>query len=67
MGQIKYASFSERGVRTNNEDDIQIEVNQADGRYLFVVCDGMGGHDLGEVASQVVGSTICEYWEKAGS
>lgn len=65
MGQIKYASFSERGIRTNNEDYIQIEVNQADDRYLFVVCDGMGGHDLGELASQVVGSTICEYWEKA--
>ena len=65
MGQVKYASFSECGIRTNNEDDIQIEVNQADGRYLFVVCDGMGGHDKGEIASQVVGSTICEYWEEA--
>lgn len=67
MGQIKYASFSERGIRTNNEDYIQIEVNQADDSYLFVVCDGMGGHDKGEIASQVVGSTICEYWEKASS
>lgn len=65
MGQVQYASFSECGIRTNNEDNIQIEVNQADGRYLFVVCDGMGGHDKGEIASQVVGSTICEYWEKA--
>lgn len=35
------------------------------GRYLFVVFDGMGGHAMGEVASQVVGSTICEYWEQA--
>lgn len=65
MGQVKYASFSECGVRTNNEDYIQIEVNQADDRYLFVVCDGMCGHDKGEVASQVVGSAICEYWEQA--
>ena len=67
MGQIRYASFSERGVRTDNEDYIQIVGNPGDGRYLFVVCDGMGGHDKGEAASQVVGSTICEYWEKVSS
>lgn len=65
MGQIRYASFSERGVRTDNEDYIQIVANTVDNRHLFIVCDGMGGHDKGEVASQVVGSTICEYWEQA--
>ena len=65
MSKVRYASFSECGVRTNNEDYIQIVGNPDDGRYLFVVCDGMGGHAMGEVASQVVGSTICEYWEQA--
>lgn len=65
MGKIRYASFSETGERTNNEDYIQIIGNPDDGRYLFVCCDGMGGHAMGEVASQVVCSTICEYWEQA--
>lgn len=65
MGQIKYASFSERGVHTNNEDYLQIVSNPVDDHYLFVVCDGMGGHDKGKVANQVVGSAICEYWEQA--
>ena len=65
MSKIRYASFSECGVRTNNEDYIQIVGNPDNDRYLFVVCDGMGGHAMGEVASQVVGSTICEYWEQA--
>ena len=65
MSKIRYASFSETGVRTSNEDFIQISCDPDDGRYLFVCCDGMGGHAMGEVASQVVGSTICEYWEQA--
>lgn len=57
-------AFSETGVRTNNEDFIQTSCDPNDGCSLFVCCDGMGGHAMGEVASQVVGSTICEYWEQ---
>ena len=65
MSKIRWASFSECGVRTNNEDYIQMVSDHDDGRYLFVCCDGMGGHSMGEVASQVVTKTICEYWEQA--
>lgn len=65
MSKIRWASFSECGVRTNNEDYIQMVSDHDDGRYLFVCCDGMGGHSMGEVASQVVATTICEYWEQA--
>ena len=65
MGTVRYASFCECGIRSNNEDYCQVVANPEVGRYLFVVCDGMGGHAMGEVASQVVCSTICEYWEKA--
>lgn len=65
MNKIRYASFSECGVRHNNEDYIQIVSDPHQGRHLFVVCDGMGGHSYGEEASQVVGSAICEYWGQA--
>ena len=65
MGKIRYASFSETGVRRDNEDYCQVVADPDNDRYLFVVCDGMGGHAMGEVASQVVCSTICDYWEKA--
>ena len=65
MGKIRYASFSEAGVRRDNEDYCQVVADSDNDRYLFAVCDGMGGHAMGEVASQVVCSTICDYWEKA--
>ena len=65
MRQIKYTSFSECGVRRDNEDYCQVVANPEDGRYLFVVCDGMGGHAMGEVASQVICTTICDYWKQA--
>lgn len=50
-------SFHELGKRANQEDSIfppDGEATPAD--RLFMVCDGMGGHDKGEVAS----ATVCE-------
>lgn len=47
--------FSHRGrVRSSNED--ATHVNDAAG--LYVVCDGMGGHAAGEVASQLAVSVV---------
>ena len=47
----------------NNEDNLNI-VEIADKRILFVVCDGMGGHSCGEVASQTVCESFSAYWEQ---
>lgn len=65
MSKIRYITFSECGVRHDNEDYCQVVANPDEGRYLFVVCDGMGGHAMGEVASQVICTTICDYWKSA--
>ena len=65
MGIIRYTTFSECGVRRDNEDYCQVVVGPDKNRYLFVVCDGMGGHQFGETASQVVCTTICKHWEQA--
>ena len=59
---MKFIQFAEKGPRMNNEDSLNI-VEIADKRTLFVVCDGMGGHPFGEVASKVVSDVISKYWQ----
>ena len=44
-------------MRDNQEDALWPEDNSTDCR-LFILCDGMGGHDHGEVASKLVSQTI---------
>lgn len=65
MGNIKYAAFSEAGIRRDNEDYCKVVEDSKNNRYLFVVCDGMGGHAMGEVASRVVCECIYDYWQHA--
>ncbi len=62
--KIYYGSFSECGPRRNNEDYIAVRQMPEQNRSVFVLCDGMGGHDCGEVASRLVAEHICDYWVK---
>jgi len=48
--------------REQNEDAGGIYVNQT-GQELLVICDGMGGHAAGEVASQFVNDSLKERFE----
>ena len=52
-------SIHEIGQRANQEDAIA----QWDNR-LFVLCDGMGGHEKGEVASQTVCQSLVKWFEQ---
>ena len=61
--KIKYTTFSEAGVRRANEDVCRVvEISDCD-MILMVVCDGMGGHALGDVAAETVCNAVCDYWE----
>ncbi len=62
--KIYYGSFSECGPRKNNEDYIAVREMPEQNRAVFVLCDGMGGHENGEMATRLVAEHICEYWVK---
>jgi protein phosphatase len=61
---IRCTSYGETNVgrkRTHNEDNLLVFPE----RNLFVVADGMGGHACGEVASEMVVSTMRDYFGRA--
>jgi PPM family protein phosphatase len=56
---IVAAAVSDVGkVREHNEDSFSCEAD----RGVFIVCDGMGGHAAGEVASALAVKTVRERW-----
>ncbi len=51
-GMLTYASFTDKGGREINEDSIGVFENGEN--RCFVLCDGLGGHGMGDVASSLV-------------
>lgn len=55
--EIEAYNLQELGQRANQEDSLFPALGKVtSGDRLFVLCDGMGGHEKGEVAS----ATVCE-------
>lgn len=75
--KLRLAARCEAAGRPNNEDNYQVDENLADDQWgfsadkefslgekgsLLLVCDGMGGMNAGEVASEIAVQSIKEYF-----
>ena len=60
--KIGYTTFSEAGKRRANQDVCRVIEIPERNSSLMVLCDGMGGHSMGDVAADTVCNAICEYW-----
>src|SRR6478609_9305126 len=54
---LRVGSRSAQGVRPNNEDRFVVDMGQS----LFLVADGMGGQERGELASGMAAEMIPQY------
>lgn len=56
---MKYAAISDKGIiREQNEDFWNIVLDTDGNPQAFIVADGMGGHEAGDVASRMAVETI---------
>ena len=58
---IHYATITNEGSREINEDSLGAYSH--DGLHCFVLCDGLGGHGMGDVASQLVRNVFASEFE----
>ncbi len=62
--EVQMAGACDPGMaREHNEDAISLQDDDGRGYYMAIVCDGMGGHNAGEVASAIAVETISKYIE----
>ena len=53
---LRYASITKPGNRSLNEDSVG--AFKKENNHCFVVCDGLGGHGMGDIASNLVKSVF---------
>ena len=58
---ITYTTISEKGNRLINEDSLAVK--NISNNFYFLVADGLGGHERGEVASRMVADKVIKCFE----
>lgn len=59
---ISYSCFTDRGDRKINEDSLNV-IDLGENK-CFVLCDGLGGHGMGDIASSMVVSVFSDLFKK---
>lgn len=63
--RLEFGAYSHRGkVREKNEDSYYVPSCKYNVDGLFMVADGMGGHNAGEVASKMMIREIADYFRQ---
>lgn len=63
--KLQFAALSEQGKRANNEDNYYPRPeDEKPVKDLYMVCDGVGGAEKGEVASKIACSAIAHYFKR---
>lgn len=60
--QLSYATFTNEGDREINEDSVGVA--QKGENICFVLCDGLGGHGMGDIASSLVVEVFKDQFSK---
>lgn len=61
-GNFKWATFTNQGGRLINEDSVGVFQNGEN--RCYVLCDGLGGHGMGDVASSLAVSVFEDQFQK---
>ncbi len=61
--KLKYGAFTHRGyVRKTNQDNFFVPDEKCLHLSIFMVADGMGGHNAGDVASKIAVEAVVNYF-----